>query len=273
MTETTSADAPAGGARLPARRRFASLRSIGALILREMSTAYGRSPGGYAWTIVEPVAGLALLSFVFSYLVRTPPLGSTFFLFYAGGMLPFMAYGMISQKIAMAIQFSKPLLAYPSVTFIDAIAARLLLETATQLVVGLLIFTGIIMISGEAVSLDFGAIALATLMAVSLGAGVGLMNSFLGSMYPIWNTLWAVLNRPLFIISGIFFLIDRFAEQYRDILMWNPLAHIIMVMRSGFYGTYDAVYASPSYVFTCAVIPGVLGLLLLYRYHKDILEI
>lgn len=273
MTETSSTDVPAAGVRLPARRRFASVRSIAALVLREMSTSYGRSPGGYVWTIVEPVAGLAMLSFAFSYLVSSPPLGSTFFLFYATGMLPFQAYAAISQKIAMAIQFSRPLLAYPSVTFIDAIVARLVLETLTQMVIWLLLFSGIILLSGEAVSLDFGAIVLAGVMVVSLGLGVGLMNSFLGSMYPIWNTLWAVLNRPLFLVSGLFFLVDRFAEQYRDILLWNPLAHIIMVMRAGFYSTYDAVYASPSYVFTCAALPGVLGLLLLYRYHRDILEI
>ena len=40
---------------LPTNRRFASFRAIGALILREMATSYGRSPGGYIWAILEPV--------------------------------------------------------------------------------------------------------------------------------------------------------------------------------------------------------------------------
>ena len=43
-------------------RRFASLRAIGALILREMATTYGRSPGGYAWALIEPVVGTAVLT-------------------------------------------------------------------------------------------------------------------------------------------------------------------------------------------------------------------
>ncbi|MEL6475009.1 MAG: sugar ABC transporter permease, partial [Pseudomonadota bacterium] len=34
------------------RRRFASLRSIIALMLREMATSYGRSPGGYLWAVL-----------------------------------------------------------------------------------------------------------------------------------------------------------------------------------------------------------------------------
>ena len=33
-------------------RRFATARTIMALILREMSTRYGRTPGGYLWTVV-----------------------------------------------------------------------------------------------------------------------------------------------------------------------------------------------------------------------------
>ncbi|MCX7568052.1 ABC transporter permease [Sulfitobacter sp. F26169L] len=267
------AGVPYGGVRLPARRKAASVRAVLALILREMSTSYGRSPGGYIWTIIEPVGGVLVLSFVFSFLLRSPPLGSSFLVFYATGMLPFLAYSAISNKIAAAIQFSKPLLAYPSVTYIDALVARLVLETMTQLIVGLLIFTFILTWTQEAVSLDFGAIGLACLMIVALGVGIGLTNSFLNSMFPIWTTLWAVLNRPLFLISGIFFLVEPLPEKFRDILLYNPLVHIISTMRSGFYATYDAPYASPAYVFTCAIIPAALGMLLLHRYHKDILEI
>ncbi len=276
MTEVTSSSGtplPSEGVRLPARRKMASTRAMMALILREMSTAYGRSPGGYVWTILEPVGGLLLLSLVFSFLLRTPPLGTSFLVFYATGMLPYIGYNSLSNKTAMAIRFSKPLLAYPSVTYVDAIVARIILETMTQLIVGLIIFTAALMWTGEAVSLNFRAISLAVAMTLALGVGVGLLNSFLNSMFPVWATLWAVLNRPMFLISGIFFLVDPLPEQYRTILLYNPLVHVISMMRSGFYATYDAPYASPLYVFAFAIIPAVLGMLLLHRYHKDILEL
>ena len=41
-------------------RSFASLRCVIALMLREMATTYGRSPGGYLWVMLEPIAGIAL---------------------------------------------------------------------------------------------------------------------------------------------------------------------------------------------------------------------
>lgn len=94
-------------------RSVATPRTIVALMLREMVTTYGRSPGGYIWAIVEPVAAIALLSFVFSIAFRSPPLGDNFPLFYASAYLPFMLFLDVNNKLATAIKFSRPLLAYP----------------------------------------------------------------------------------------------------------------------------------------------------------------
>ncbi|MEO0656736.1 MAG: sugar ABC transporter permease, partial [Pseudomonadota bacterium] len=74
------------------RRRFASLRSIIALMLREMATSYGRSPGGYLWAVLEPAAGIAILTLIFSFAFIGPPIGTSFPMFYATGMVPFLAY-------------------------------------------------------------------------------------------------------------------------------------------------------------------------------------
>ena len=55
------------------KRSFASMRTISALVLREMSTRYGRTPGGYIWSLLEPIAAILFLSLGFSLVIRTPP--------------------------------------------------------------------------------------------------------------------------------------------------------------------------------------------------------
>jgi hypothetical protein len=74
LVTMTTAFVPLRRSPAPNRRpRFlASFRTITALILREMATTYGRSPGGYLWAVLEPVAGVALLSLVFSLALRNP---------------------------------------------------------------------------------------------------------------------------------------------------------------------------------------------------------
>ncbi|NEX47749.1 ABC transporter permease [Pseudotabrizicola algicola] len=257
-------------AQRPASLRFRFFRSFSALILREMTTSYGRSPGGYLWAILEPVAGLALLSIVFSYIVRTPSLGNNFMYFFAGGLLPFGLYLTVSNTTAGAVRFSKALLEYPAVSFIDAVLARFVLNAMTYLLIMFLVLTGIIIGYNLNPILNWPSIFLAIAMALSLAFGVGVMNCFLVTSYPLWERAWAVANRPLFIISGILFIPENMTGQLRDILMLNPLIHITSEMRKGLFSTYDAVHVRPLYVFTIALVLTVLGLLFLRRYHKDI---
>ncbi|WP_420342199.1 ABC transporter permease [Paenirhodobacter sp.] len=251
---------------------FVFPRAVMALMLREMSTTYGRSPGGYLWSIAEPTAGIIVMTIVFTMIAHHPPLGSSFPLFYATGLLPLQMYQNISNKVASAIRFSKPLLAYPNVSYIDTIVARLLLESLTQFLVFFVVLFVIIEIEGARVDLNVGAIGLSFAMLISMGLGIGLMNCFLTSMFPVWQFTWAVLNRPMFLISGVLFVVDTLSPVPRGWMLWNPLTHVISMMRKGFYGTYGAPYASPVYVFGVALLLSVIGLLLVRRFHRHILD-
>ena len=254
------------------RRRFASARTILALVLREMATTNGRSPGGYLWAILEPVAGIALLTGIFSLGFRSPSLGTSFPIFYATGVVPFQLYIDISGKVAQSLLFSRPLLAYPAVTFLDAIIARFLTNLLTQLMVAYVVLFGILLTFESRTAPDPVGIALGFAMAASLALGIGIMNAFLFTMFPIWQRIWAILNRPMFLISCIFFLLENVPEPYRDYLWWNPLVHVVGQMRASFYPTYDATYVSYPYVFGIALGLSATGLLFLRRYHRVLLN-
>jgi len=253
-------------------RPRAAGRTVIALMLREMSTRYGRSPGGYIWAIVEPFAGIVMLSLAFAMMMRSPPLGSSFILFKATGMMPFILYGTVAGAIGHALQFSRPLLQYPGVTWLDAIIARFTLNTLTAMLVTYLILTGILVWTGTRTVLDMGDIALSISLAALLGLGVGVMNCYLFMAFPVWEQAWAIVTRPLFLISGILFIYEDLPKLVQDILWWNPLVHVTGLMRAGFYPMYYASYASPLYVVTCGVVPLVAGLLLLHRHHLDLLN-
>jgi len=257
---------------MQAARRFKSARSILALILREMGTTYGRSPGGFIWTILVPVLGIAFLSLVFSLTFRTPALGSNFQLFYASGMLPFLIYRDISTKVAASLKFSRQLLFYPAITFIDAIFARFILNFLVHIIVFVIIITGINLIYDTNTILNFPPIILSLTLAAVLGLGIGCLNCFLFSVFPLWERLWAVLNRPLFILSAVLFLFERIPEPYRSYLWYNPIIHIVGIMRSGFYPAYDSSYTSAPYVVLISLIALNLGILFLNRFNRYILN-
>lgn len=265
---------PHPGQTAPGARRFKTIRTILALMLREMSTTYGRSPGGYVWTIVEPIGGIALFSIVMvvGLRIRSPGLGINFPLFYATGVLPLMFYQQGASMVARALNFSNALLSYPGVTYIDAILARFFVNLLTHLLISYLIFGGIIVLFETRAVLDLVPIMAALGMAALLGLGVGCLNAYLFATFPLWDTIWGILTTPLFLLSTIFFTYESLPAVGRAVLWYNPLVHIIGILRRGFYPTYDAAWASPLYVLLFSLICLVFGLLLLRRYHLDILN-
>jgi capsular polysaccharide transport system permease protein len=253
-------------------RRFASTRTIMALILREMSTRYGRTPGGYIWAILEPLAAILVLSVAFSLVMRTPSLGTSFLLFYATGYLPFNLYQVLSGSISKAIIFSRPLLKYPAVTWIDAVIARFLLNSLTGLLIAIVLLTGILVVIGSRTSLEFPPIIMAMSLAMILGLGVGVLNCALSGLFPIWEVTWSIITRPLFLASGVIYIYEDLPPMAQSVLWYNPLIHLTGMMRTGFFPTYTAAYITGIYVLGVALICLALGLILLGRYHRDILN-
>lgn len=276
MPDTTviqSDDQPAPRLRSVHRQRsFASLRAIGALVLREMSATNGKSANGYLWAIAEPVGGIILLTVIFSLGFRTPPMGSNFAIFYATGLVPFLFYLNISGKVSQSINYSSSLLAYPAVTFMDAVLARIIFNAVTQILVAYLIFTGIYFTQETRTDPQILGIVLSIAMALVLAIGVGTINCFLGAAFSWWPSVWSILTRPLFILSCIFFIFDDIPKPYQDYLWFNPLVHVVGQMRKSFYPSYMGDYVSPAYVFAVGLTLTALGLALLIRYHRDLLN-
>jgi len=272
MATTSDIQSPQQFTPVRSPRSFPTARAIVALILREMSTTYGRSPGGYLWAVLEPVAGIMLLTAIFSIGFRAPPIGTNFALFYATGLVPFVAYLNVSAKVSQSINYSRQLLAYPSITYVDALLARFLLNGLTSVLIGYVVFSGILLLFETRSTLELDRVAQAYAMAGALALGIGSINSVLMAMFPIWQQIWSILNRPLFIISGVFFLFETVPQPYRDYLWYNPLIHVTGSMRSAFYGGYEATYVSPLYVFGLSLVLFVLGLVFLRRYHRDIIN-
>lgn len=254
------------------KRRMPMLRVVAALMLREMSTTYGRSPGGYFWAIAEPVAAIALLSLAFSMFIRNPPLGQSFILFYATGFLPLSAYQTLAANVGGAIRFSRPLLSYPKVTYVDAIVARVLLALITQFVIFIIVIVGAMIVDDTNTNINFIAVLRMWGMVLACGVSVGLVNCFLGSKFPAWQHIWSILNRPMFLISGVLYIVDGLPEFGRDIALLVPPTHFIMMTRVAFFDTYDGPYISEAYVYGVSLILGALGMLLLHRHHRFILS-
>lgn len=259
--------------RMPARRRGpgrSALRSVSALMLREMATRYGRSPGGYLWAVLEPVGAIVVIALALSFIIRVPPLGNSFLLFYASGYLPFLVYSLLQASVAQALGFSRPLLMYPVVSWIDAILARFLLNLLTCVAVIGIVLAGVVWFTDAGAVPRPGLLIASVALMAGLGLGHGTLNCLLVGLFPAWAQVWSILSRPLMVAAGVFFVMEDLPDTAREVLWWTPWIHATSLFRAGLYGTYEPAFVSVMLVGLWAALPLVAGLALLRRYRQDI---
>ncbi|PDT52743.1 MULTISPECIES: ABC transporter permease [Sinorhizobium] len=248
------------------------IRVTAALIVREMSTRYGSKPGGYLWAVFDPVAHVAMMTLIFQAFARMPALGLSFPLFFASGYLPFTFYQRMSSFMAGTMKANKALLSYPVVSPFDAIVSRFILQLMTDALVSVLIIVLIIELGGVSQPMDFAGMVEAAGAAAVLGLGIGTINIVMFARYPIYEQIFGIINRPIFMISGVFFLPETMPNPFSDYLLYNPLVHIIMWFRSATYPEYRADGLDKGYVLEFALVCFVAGLALLTVSMREIRE-
>ncbi|MER2507177.1 MAG: ABC transporter permease [Amaricoccus sp.] len=252
--------------------RFRRLRVLFALVAREMATSYGKSYGGYFWAIAQPLGGVFLLAILFSLALRAPPLGTSFLLFYAAGTIPYQLFKITSSAVARSVKSNSGLLTYSVVTTLDAVFAKYVFSVVTMFLIALVLYPTVILFFNVPVNLDLGAIALAFFLSSFLGLGIGTLNCVLFGFFPTWNNIWRVLTRPLFFLSGVLFLYESMPPVVQNVLWYNPVVHVLSLMRSGFYSEYDPQFISYPYVIGIALGSFALGGYLLRRHSARLIE-
>lgn len=242
-----------------------------ALIIREMTTRYGNKFGGYLWAVLDPVLTIAIMTTVFSAIAKVPPLGRDFVLFFASGYASFYMYRSMSEQVATAVSSNQALLNYPIVRPYDTIIARILLQIMTLFMVNLLLF-GAIALMTDIGSIRIDKILLSSLISTTLGAGVGISNIVWFHFSSTFQQVWGIINRPAFIVSGVFFLPESLPYPFNHIILWNPLVHVIGLFRAGIYPNYRAAYVDLWYVGGLAIFSVVFGLTMVWLFDAKLRE-
>lgn len=242
-----------------------------ALIIRETSARYGNKPGGYVWAILDPLAHVAMMSYFYQIIARTPALGTDFPLFFATGYLPFSAYQGMSAFVAGAVRSNKNLFSYPIVAPIDAVAGRYILQLITSALVTMVIFSICTSEVSHLHSADMGIVVASFVLATLLGLGIGLVNIPMFNDYPLYEKIFTLVNRPLLLISGVFFLPDAMPKPVQSVLLWNPLVHAIMWFRAGIYPEYNAAGLDMQYLIMSTAVIVMVGLTM-FTFSRSLRE-
>ena len=238
---------------------------IYALLLRELSSRFGKSRGGFFWALVEPVAHLLVPVFVFAFIRQRLLPGVEYPVFLVYGFLPFLLFKSICLQMVNGINATKGLLAYRQVLLLDVFIAKAIAHAVIQAIVFTIVLTGLAMFGFEVLPprpVEFAAVLALTVM---FAFGLGMVLAAVTSLVPDARSLVSIMFMPLYFISGILFPVTRFPDEWMRLLAINPVLHLVELSRSmGVEGDEPFKYLSLAYPVTLAVTLTIIGLML-YR--------
>jgi|TARA_R100000501_G_scaffold5804_1_gene12779 capsular polysaccharide transport system permease protein len=243
---------------------------IGALILREIHTRYGRDNVGYLWLFLEPAILAAMVALIH--------IGGNSHLTGSIGPIPFALLGYttfimfrsIFTRADAVLETNAPLLYHRQISIFDMVLARALLELASTIVV---------------LAVLFGIATLAELAhpperPLALLAGIGLLwwwslaLSFLICAATNENRLVTKFVHPisyiLLPISGAFYMLDWLPRVYRDIMAWFPMTQMFELIRYGMFAAARDDYVQPIYIIFWCMLLTFLGLLSIRAVRRHV---
>ena len=243
-------------------------RVLSALILRDIRTRFFGNGLGYLIAIGWPLTHMALLLTLYYMTGRVAPLGSDLLKFLAIAVAPVINYIYMSRFIALAVAMNKPLLNFPITKLLDIILSRAILETACAICCAALLAAILAVMGTDITPDDAPQAAFAFLSTLMLGFGVGIIGGLAATRAPGVVVAIVLLNIVLYATSGVLFMPDAIPEQFRKILIWNPLLHGVEWMREAYYSDYHSSALSKSYILYVGALFLFFGLALERTFRK-----
>jgi capsular polysaccharide transport system permease protein len=232
---------------------------IGALIMRELQTRFGRRNLGFVWLFVEPAILGLFVATIRVLKDRTIPGGINIVAFAVIGYVVYFAFRSIVSRAANAAEQNEALLWHARVTLEDILIARTILDTLAVLIAAAVFLVGI-GIWYETWPESWVQIGFGIVMMGLLGHGVALIVLAL-TRFGV-GTVERILHPLLYIsivFTGVFYMVWWLPKPFQDIVLLLPLVHIFEFVREGQFGPIVPYFYDLTYVITWIVLLNVYG--------------
>ena len=235
---------------------------IGALMMRELHTRYGRRGLGYVWLILEPMLLAALVvSLKIVRRERHYEAGIDVVPFIILGYTMFVLFRGIFNRAEGALESNMTLLYHRMVTVFDLLVSRALLEAAGAV-------CAMMVLMGLTILLDMARLP-ARPFELICGILLLLWFSFSLSMLvcawtydnPTLQKFVHPISYILLPLSGAFYMVEWFPMRFHGLVGWWPMAGIFELIRYGWFEPAVFTYTHVKYVVTCCMVLTLLGLL------------
>ena len=179
-------------------------RIIGAIILQDMRTRFGRSYFSYIISILWPLSHLTIILVAYAYINKLAPVGGDPVVFASTGVFPYIICFYPGRIIASAIIQNKQLLQMSIVRPFHILIARSILEIITVFIVCIIFFTFLYLCDYDIVPARISTAAAALFSAVYFGVAYGFFGLIIVALFGPYALIVIIFSMVgLYIASGV----------------------------------------------------------------------
>jgi ABC-type polysaccharide/polyol phosphate export permease len=245
-------------------------RVIGALLMREVLTRYGRHNVGFLWLFLEPMMftlGVAAL-WTFSGMHQRSSIPIVAFAI--TGYSAVLLWRNMPNRCVKAIEPNLALMYHQNVKVIDIYLSRVILEAAGSTLSFLILifcftFAGLMQPPEDVFKVIGGWLLLAW-----FGLALAILVGTASELSELVEKLWHPTTYLLFPLSGSAFLTDALPQRMQDVVLALPMVHGVELLREGYFGSsFRAHYDLQYMVIVCSLMT-IFGLSNVRRIGKEV---
>lgn len=247
-------------------------RIIGALMMRELITRYGREGLGFLWFVLEPlmfclgVMGMwALMKPEYEHGIRVAPFVMT-------GYMGLLLFRHIVSTFSGAIQANIGLMHHRQVKALHIYLTRGILETTGGALAFVVVYVTLLILGAVNPPSSYLNLYIGYLLMAWLGMGFGLTLAALSLRFEVIERIVPVVMYLMIPLSGAFAMVEWIPYAYQDLYLLIPLPHTIEMMRSSVFGEFVPTHYNPYYPLYFGAVLNLFGLIIL-NYTQKFIEV
>lgn len=217
-------------------------RVIGALMIRELVTRFGRENIGFLWIMVEPLLFAGLVGVVWRFVHGPEDHGVSVFAFVATGYIPLTLFRHALGRSVRVFSVNGSLMYHRQIKVLDFILVRFLIEVIGAMMAYL--FIGLVLgVLGEfPLPADFGALICGWLLYCFFTLSLCLVLAPLSEISDVLEKIIPVTTYIMIPFSGTFNMVAWLTPEGQKAVYYSPFVHAMELMRYGVFG--DSVQAT-----------------------------
>lgn len=230
-------------------------RVLGALLMREILTRYGRHNVGFLWLFLEPMLFTLGVTALWTATKAVHGHNMPIVAFAVTGYSSVLLWRNCTNRCVMAVEPNLGLLFHRNVRVMDLFLSRILLEVAGATVSLMVLSAAFVAMGWMEPPADLLRAIAAWLLLAWFAASLSLVVGALTERFEVVERVWHTITYLLFPLSGAVFMVDWLPRAWHDPILLLPMVHGVEMLRSGWFGGAVATHYDAGYVVaTCMVL-------------------